>query len=339
MITISLCMIVKNEENTLERCLTPLKKIVDEMIIVDTGSTDKTKEIAKKFTDRIYDFTWTGNFADARNFSFSKAKMDYIYCADADEVIDEENVQKFILLKKGMLPEIEIVQMYYCNQLSFNTIYNYDKELRPKLYKRLREFHWINPIHEAVRLDPVIYDSEIEIIHKPESCHTSRDLAAFYKMHQDGIDFSAKLHNLYAKELYISGEPEDFIKAIPFFEGTACDPAREKEQIMEAFCVLAHAYRLKKDTPQFFKYALKNVVSESCSEICYEIGCYYESIDDLEEAAIWFYNAVFETTPILNIHHGGDCALDKLTNIYQVLGHDGLAKDYARQSTIWRNEH
>ena len=57
MVTISLCMIVKNEEKNLERCLNSYAPLMDEIIVVDTGSTDKTKEIAARFTDKIYDFT------------------------------------------------------------------------------------------------------------------------------------------------------------------------------------------------------------------------------------------------------------------------------------------
>ena len=115
-------MIVKNEEKVLKRCLECLKDIVDEMIIVDTGSTDATKEIAGKYTDKIYAFPWIDDFAAARNFSFSKATMDYIYVADADEIIDEENKNRFKLLKQALLPEIEIVQMKYCNQLEFGSV-------------------------------------------------------------------------------------------------------------------------------------------------------------------------------------------------------------------------
>ena len=73
MIKISLCMIVKDEEQVLNRCLTSVEGIADEIIIVDTGSTDKTKDIAKKFTDKIYDFKWVNDFSKARNYSFSKA--------------------------------------------------------------------------------------------------------------------------------------------------------------------------------------------------------------------------------------------------------------------------
>lgn len=62
MISISLCMIVKNEEDTLGRCLTSVKELVDEIIIADTGSTDRTKEISSEFTDKIYDFEWIDDF-------------------------------------------------------------------------------------------------------------------------------------------------------------------------------------------------------------------------------------------------------------------------------------
>ena len=69
--TISLCMIVKNEERVLARCLDSVADLVDEIIIVDTGSTDATKEIAARYTEKIYDFVWQDHFAAARNFSFS----------------------------------------------------------------------------------------------------------------------------------------------------------------------------------------------------------------------------------------------------------------------------
>ena len=78
MVTISLCMIVKNEEKILDRCLSTVADLVDEIVIVDTGSTDATKEIAAKYTEHIYDFLWVDDFSAARNFAFSKATCEYI---------------------------------------------------------------------------------------------------------------------------------------------------------------------------------------------------------------------------------------------------------------------
>ena len=105
----SLCMIVKNEEVVLKDCLDSLRDLMDEIIIVDTGSTDRTKEIAAQYTDKIYDFEWCNDFAAARNFAFSKATGDYIYSADADEYIDEQNRVRFKALKQVLVPEVEIV--------------------------------------------------------------------------------------------------------------------------------------------------------------------------------------------------------------------------------------
>lgn len=67
--TISLCMIVRDEEAVLERCLSSIADLVEEIIIVDTGSQDGTKKIAAQYTDAIYDFVWIDDFAAARNFS------------------------------------------------------------------------------------------------------------------------------------------------------------------------------------------------------------------------------------------------------------------------------
>ncbi|AVP64046.1 glycosyl transferase [Clostridium botulinum] len=90
---ISLCLIVKNEEETLFKCLDSAKNIAQEIIIIDTGSTDRTKEIALNFTDKVYDFAWCNDFSKARNFSISKASNDWILVLDADEVVIDFHIQ------------------------------------------------------------------------------------------------------------------------------------------------------------------------------------------------------------------------------------------------------
>lgn len=338
MITVSLCMIVKNEEKVLARCLDSVKDLADEIIIVDTGSSDTTKQIALSYTDKVYDFEWIQDFSAARNFAFSKATCDYIYTADADEVINEENREKFKILKETLLPEIEIVQMYYGNQLSFGTIYNYDRELRPKLFKRLRTFEWVEPIHETIRLSPVIFDSEIEITHMPEQSHTGRDLLAFQRQIKKEGTLSARLSNLYAKELFVSGQDADFLEAEAYFTVVADNQETSMEQMKEAVCVVVKAAMLRRDYLKLYRYAMKDIASEGVSEICYLLGDYYLQCEEYEEAAIWFYNAAFETHSILNIHYSGDMPLKRLAVCYEKMGFLEQAAEYETLATDWKAE-
>lgn len=331
MITVSLCMIVKNEERNLRRCLDSVVDLMDEIIIVDTGSTDETKKIAAEYTDKIYDFEWIHDFAAARNFAFSKAGMDYIYSADADEVLDEENRKRFFELKQILLPEIEIVQMKYSNQLQFGTVYNYDEEYRPKLFKRIRTFQWTEPIHETILTEPVIYDSDIVITHLPDASHAGRDFNAFLRLIHAGEILSPRLQNFYAKELYISGREIDFLEAMDYFEASVAKNGRSTDEIKEACCVAAHGARLQGDKDRFFKYALKAVALQGCSEICCELGSYYMECGELEEAAVWFYNARYETEPILNIKYGFNFPLEQLISCYRQNGNEELALQYQKE--------
>ena len=247
MITISLCMIVKNEEEVLERCLNSLKGLMDEIIIVDTGSTDSTKEIAARYTDKIYDFSWCDDFAAARNFSFSKATQEYIYAPDADEVLDDTNRRRFMMLKAALLPEIEIVQMKYITPSKFNTVQNSSSEYRPKLFKRLRTFTWINPVHETVRLEPVVYDSDICIQHLPQGTHGKRDFTIFKRSFEKNGTLPKSIATMYAKELLKCGSHEDFANALPYFQGEY----RNSPDI-ESTCVLSRYYRMNGDYDKFF---------------------------------------------------------------------------------------
>ncbi|MCR5208589.1 MAG: glycosyltransferase family 2 protein [Lachnospiraceae bacterium] len=321
MATISLCMIVKNEEKVLKRCLDSFRAVADEIVIVDTGSLDSTKEIAAAYTDKVYDFKWVDDFSEARNFAFSKTSMEYIYSADADEVLDEENAKKFLALKEALLPEVEIVQMLYVNRHSYRTTENFEKDLRPKLYRRVRKFTWIDPVHETVRLDPVVFDSDIEILHMPEEHHHKRDFGIFLKM-TEALDgemkpLSKKMHHMYAQELMLSGDAKDFAAAAPYFENAFRDTALDRDMRTECCCVLAKNAAASGKTEEFFKWCLKNISIEPCSEICMELGHHYFDMGDYEEASIWFLNAAQETKPALKADAGGRDAYDMLAHVYE----------------------
>ena len=338
MVTLSVCMIVKNEEDNLPRCLEGLKDMADEIVIVDTGSSDRTIEIAKGLGAKVYEYEWTDNFSDARNFAFSKATCDFIYSADADETIDADNLQRFKDLMRdiGELElDIDIVQMYYCGQLDNNTVYNYDRELRPKLFRRVRSFIWQDPIHESVKLDPTVVNSDIEIQHHAAPDHGVRDLSAFRRAVNGGLYLSKRLHNLYARELFIVGTEEDFHLAKQFFLESSLDVNRSLDEVKEASCVLAHIAVSDNDLELLLKYALKDAISESSSEMCYELGRYYQQKKDYDEAIVWYYNAAYEANCILDAHHGGDLPLRSIAECYHALGDEENAADYEREADEW----
>lgn len=331
MATISLCMIVKNEERILSRCLDSYRDTYDELIIVDTGSTDRTKEIAANYTDKIYDFQWIDDFSAARNYAFSKANCEYIFSADADEELDDFNRNKLINLKDAILPEIDIVQMYYVNIGDVNMVYNFEKELRPKLFKRLRTFNWISPIHETVRLEPLVFDSDIEIMHKPENSHSKRDFNTFIKAIKKGERLENYVVIMFCKELFISGTDDDFLEASTVFKNVLMLEERNEECRKNIACVMARIFRLETDSASFFKLVMKEVANEPCAEICMELGMYYYGIEDYEEAIIWFINAASETPSIIDIHSSGDKPLRYLSECYKKLAffHNNETKDYA----------
>lgn len=144
---ISLCMIVKNEESILTTCLESIVDFVNEIIIVDTGSTDKTKEIALKYTNKIYDYKWNHNFSGARNFSLSKASNDCILVLDADEVVEHVNIDKMKELfqknpaKVGRLNRINL----YSRE---GTPFKYSERVNRFFSKRYFEYEGM--IHEQV---------------------------------------------------------------------------------------------------------------------------------------------------------------------------------------------
>lgn len=115
---ISLCMIVKNEEKVLKRCLESVKDYVDEIIIADTGSTDNTLSIASLYTQNIYHFKWINDFSAARNFVQSKAAGEWILYLDADEYVEVDNLRK-ILQQLKISKELKKFDAFVVTQVNF----------------------------------------------------------------------------------------------------------------------------------------------------------------------------------------------------------------------------
>ncbi|HIE56022.1 MAG TPA: glycosyltransferase family 2 protein, partial [Chromatiaceae bacterium] len=122
---ISLCMIVKNEEENLPHSLESVKSLVDEMVIVDTGSSDRTLEIAEAYGAKIYTFKWRNDFSSARNFSIEHASCPWILILDADEQIsprDHDNIKDLIRNRGKEVFGFELIQRNYVYDSKINGI-------------------------------------------------------------------------------------------------------------------------------------------------------------------------------------------------------------------------
>ena len=168
MVTISLCMIVKNEEKVLSRCLDSIANLVDEIIIVDTGSVDQTKEIAANYTSKIYSYPWIDDFSAARNYSFSKASMDYCMWMDADDILEDTEKEKFLQLKQSLEIDTNIIMMKYNTSFDEAGVpaFSYFRE---RWIKNIPINRWIGEVHEVITPNGKVIYSDIAISHKKES--------------------------------------------------------------------------------------------------------------------------------------------------------------------------
>ena len=196
--TLSLCMIVKNEEDVIGRCLECVSDIFDEIIVVDTGSDDKTKEIVKKYTKGLYYFKWIEDFAAARNFAFSKATKDYIMWLDADDIILDKDKEKIKELKMNMDKSIDMVMMKYNTSFDSdgNVTFSYYRE---RIFKRSKNFKWIGEIHEVIPLEGNIIYSDAAISHKKlKNNDPKRNLRIFENMIANGKELDSRQQFYYA---------------------------------------------------------------------------------------------------------------------------------------------
>ncbi len=163
--TLSLCMIVKNEERYLVECLKSIRDVVDEIIIVDTGSTDKTKDIATIFGAKVFDFPWMGDFAAARNHSLDQATGHWILVLDADEVLSPLDFKelKEIIRRKSSSPAAYSIatRNYVRNAALLGWTQNsgeYPEEAghgwvistKTRLFTRSKDVFFSNPVHETL---------------------------------------------------------------------------------------------------------------------------------------------------------------------------------------------
>ena len=284
---ISLCLIVKNEEAVLGRCLESTKNFADEIIIVDTGSTDKTKEIARQFTDKVYDFEWINDFSAARNFAFSKATLDYQMWLDADDVVPEKSVKEINDLKKTLSADVEIVTMKYVLSFDQNnnpTFYS----TRERLFKRSKNYQWIDPVHECIPLIGNLHYTDIEIWHKKEKFEelSTRNIDIYKDLEKSEKEFSPRQLYYYARELRDHHRTDE---AIIYYEKFLQTGLGWVEDVVTCCHQLAVEYKKIGKKEKIFPTLLKTFEYDiPRPEICCELGYYYKEEGRYDQAFRWF---------------------------------------------------
>ncbi|AEG60772.1 glycosyltransferase family 2 protein [Desulforamulus ruminis] len=283
MISLSLCMIVKNEQEVLARCLESVEDLFDEIIIVDTGSIDSTAAIAKGFSDKVYDFPWVDDFAKARNYSFSKATMDYIMWLDADDILLPSELEKLKELKRTLSPDTDVVMMKY--NVGFDeggrVTLSYCRE---RILKRQNNYVWQDPVHEFIPLWGKIIDVDISITHGEKNrTHSDRNLKIYERMLSQGGELSTRGKLYYARELKTHGHMQ---KGIGQYKAFLAAGDGWVEDCISACFELSFCYEddenIFNTLCQSFQYASPR------AEICTRMGEYFFNRHRFKEAIFWY---------------------------------------------------
>ncbi len=159
--TLSLCMIVKDEEQMLPKCLDAVAEFVDELIIVDTGSTDRTVEIAESFGAKVLHHTWTGDFSEARNVGFDAATCDWKMFLDADEVLVEGEGPKLrALLGHTWREAMYLVETNYTGDMDHGTSVDHNAL---RIFRNRPEYRFRDRIHEQIAYALPLITERLEV--------------------------------------------------------------------------------------------------------------------------------------------------------------------------------
>ncbi len=331
MSTISLCMIVKNEEMHIARCLDSIAGLVDEIIIVDTGSVDRTVEIVSDYTKNVYSYPWKDDFSDARNYSFSKATKDYCMWMDADDILDETEKEKFLQLKQTLTPDTDMVMMKY--HTSFDEAgspsFSYFRE---RWIRNCPQYRWTGAVHEVIPPNGKLVYSDIAISHKKmHATDPDRNLRIYEKLIADGKPLDARQQYYYGRELYYHKQYE---KAISVMEQFLLSSDGWVENKIEAcsICACCH-YALGQEQAALTTLLRSMSYDLPRAEICCEIGKYFLEHGNYHNAIYWYDTALH--TP-KHEQTGGfilpDCydyvPLLQLCVCYDRLGDRQKAKEY-----------
>ncbi len=335
--TISLCMIVKNEEMHIARCLDSVAELVDEIVIVDTGSTDRTVETASRYTSKVYSYPWKDDFSDARNYSFSKASMDYCMWMDADDILEETEKEPFLQLKQSLSPDTDIVMMKY------NT--SFDEAGRPSFsYYRERwirncgRYRWMGAVHEVIPPNGRVVYSDIAFSHRKIGRGDSdRNLRIYQRMISEGKPLEPRHQYYYGRELYYHKQYEEAVSVLEQFLRSSEGWIENK---IEACSTCAACYLQLGKEEEALNTLLRSMSYDlPRAELCCEIGKYFLEHGNYHNAIYWYETAL--NVPKNDYSDGfilPDCydyvPLLQLCVCYDKLGDREKAKEYNEKAGV-----
>ncbi len=281
-VTLSVCLIVRDEERVLGRILSAAIQFADELIVVDTGSKDKSIEIAHEYTDLVFSEPWPDSFARARNSAASKASCDYVMWLDADDVIRDEDIQKLLDLKSRLTPETDVVFTVYRNY-GFLT----DMGLRDRIHRRELACLAEGDAHEAIPIDSswrLMLCPEITIYHKKEYVNDpNRNIRIFDTVLRAGNLSDAYSLSFYCREL---AQRDDSDRALAAWQDLLeMRPSAGRVQYALVFLV-AMLIRLREyeKCRQLIWTAVEQYGVPLSAFLCYHLGLAAEGLGDPAEA-------------------------------------------------------
>ena len=292
--TLGLCMIVKNEEEVLGRCLQSAQKICDEFIIVDTGSSDNTMNIALSFGAKVYSFPWNFDFSAARNFSFSLSAADYILWLDADDIITEENQKKLLNLKKSLDGTVDTYFLRY--DAAFDEYGNATSFFfRERIVRRSANFLWHGPVHETIGINSNSQRcDDISITHlRSHNERRGRNLFIFAHSFAHGMIPDERQKYYFARELSDSGLYDTAASVFEDFllgNGWAEDKIGACRSLAFCFQKLGNRNKRLSALLRSFDFAPPR------PEICCDLGLLFVEEKNWSQAVFWFKLAINQSS-------------------------------------------
>lgn len=330
---ISVCMIVKNEESVIARCLECVKQFADEIVIVDTGSSDKTKEIASIYINKVYDFAWCDDFSAARNYAFSKATLDYVMWLDADDVIEYSEIEKINQLKLNMVADTYMLKYATSFDESGKPSFVYERE---RIMKRDNRATWHGFVHEAIVPFGRIEHLDITIQHRKIATHyTKRNLNLFRSALKRGIKFNAREQYYYSRELFYWGY---YKKAIKEFKKFMRLPYKFLPNTIDAILMLSKCEQKLNNIERAKKWLYEGLNIMPNAEIVCELARIYATAGEYDKAIYFYESALNISKPtvqgfFIREEYYHLFPLLELVVLYYKIGNLDKAKQYHEQCT------